>query len=188
MTKKLIMNFILFQIGWFACVLGGAHDEVTLGVILAMLVIFYHIAQADDRKKELVLLTSALIIGTVFETLMVNLDLAVYKHGQAIEFVAPFWIILMWPLFATTLNLSMRWLKVISPFAIAGTGALFAPFAYFAGNKMGAVIYHDFALSMTVIAIAWALLLPTLSYISGRFNGYQAASLNPLNKGRTQHV
>ena len=36
MSRSLGTNFVLFQRGWFACVLGGAYDQTLLGSLIAM--------------------------------------------------------------------------------------------------------------------------------------------------------
>ena len=175
MNRSLVINFLLFQLGWFACVLGGAYDQVIIGCLVAMSIIAFHLYQAASPMREFSLLATALIIGFIYESLMVSLALAQYEHGQAFTSIAPLWIILMWPLFATTFNLSMRWLKNLAPLLIALIGAIFAPFAYFAGERLGAVVYNDILVSMTVISIAWALLLPLMVAISLRFDGCSEA-------------
>ena len=188
MSRSLVTNFVLFQLGWFACVLGGAYDQTLLGSLIAMAVIAYHFYNAPDAMKEFRLLMLALIIGLVFESIVTAQHFARYSHGQMFEFIAPLWMILMWPLFATTLNLSMRWLKGLAPLSIALLGALFAPLAYFAGNRLGAVTYDDFTLSMVLIAIAWAALLPVLVTLSLTLDGYRASSVKPGAKEHPQHV
>ena len=176
MSKPIITNLLLFQLGWFACVLGGTYDQVFLGSMIAMAVIAYHFYRATDAKQELRLLILALIIGFVFESIVTSLGLARYSHGHVFDLIAPPWMILMWPLFATTLNLSMRWLKELTPVLIAFIGAAFAPLAYYAGNRLGAVEYDDFILSMSLIAIAWAVLLPALVTMSLKHDGYTTSS------------
>ena len=188
MTKSLITNLLLFQLGWFACVLGGAYDHVLVGSMIALAVIAYHFYRATDAAQELRLLILALIIGLVFESIVSSQGLARYNHGQAFDLIAPLWIILMWPLFATTLNLSMRWLKGLSPLLIALIGALFAPLAYYAGNRLGAVEYDNFTLSMGIIAIAWAILLPALVTISLKLDGYNISSKKPDSREYPQYV
>ena len=103
-----------------------------------------------------------LIIGLIFESIITAQGIARYSNGQLLDFMAPLWMILMWPLFATTLNLSMRWMKALSPLLVAIIGALFAPLAYYAGNQLGAVSYDDITISLAIIAMAWAVLLPAL--------------------------
>ena len=188
MNRSLVINFILFQLGWFACVLGGAYDQVLIGCLVAISVIAFHIYQAKDTMRELRLLILALIIGIIYESLMVSLALAQYEHGQALPFIAPLWIILMWPLFATTLNLSMRWMKNLAPLLIALLGAILAPFAYLAGERLGAVVYDDIILSMSIIGIAWALLLPLAVNLSLRFDGYNEPSKRSATREVTLNV
>lgn len=188
MSKPKIINFLLFQLGWFACVLGGAYDQVLLGCLIAMLVIAYHFYRANGAAAELRLLTVALIIGFIFESIVTSQGFARYNHGQMLDVIAPLWMILMWPLFATTLNLSMRWLKSLAPLLISLVGAIFAPLAYYAGSELGAVEYDNLTLSLSIIAIAWAALLPALVIFSLRLDGYNRSSMKVNNDEVEQHV
>jgi hypothetical protein len=81
-------------------------------------------------------------------------------------------MILLWPLFASTLNVSMAWMKNLAPLLIALLGALLAPFAYFAGAGMQAVVFEDVFLSLSMIALGWSILLPVLVLSANRLNGY----------------
>jgi hypothetical protein len=188
MTKDFLINLILFQLGWFACVLGGANDHIIVGVLIAFAVIVYHFYKAVDSRHELRLVSIALLIGILYESAMVYLRLAHYQHGQIHEAIAPLWMILMWPLFATTLNLSMRWLKSMPLWSIAIIGAVSAPFAYYAGNRLGAVSYDDIALSLIVIASAWSLFLPVLVLSSKKFDGCSRESFEHGSQEHPQHV
>lgn len=188
MAKSIITNFVLFQIGWFACVLAGAYDQAVLGCLIAMLVIAYHFYRANEAIQELRLLTVALIIGFIFESIVTSQGFARYSHGQVFDVIAPLWMILMWPLFATTLNLSMRWMKSLSTLLVSLVGAIFAPLAYYAGNRLGAVEYDNLTLSLSIIAIAWAALLPALVTFSLKFDGYSDSNIKVHNDEVTQHV
>ena len=188
MSKPIVINFLLFQVGWFACVLGGAYAQPLLGSLIVMAVIAYHLYQAEKVKQEINLLILALVIGFVFESLMTNMGLAKYSIGQFHPAIAPYWMIMMWPLFATTLNVSMRWLKGLPLFLVAIIGGSLAPLAYLAGNKLGAVEYDNTFISLSVIALAWAVLFPGLVTASSRFNGFKQASDGVVRAGVTQHV
>jgi hypothetical protein len=173
MTRiSLIRNFLLFQAGWFACVLGGAYALPLAGSLIALAIIALHLWLTPDATAELKLLLLALSFGLVFESLLVNFQLAYYSSGMLLPGLAPYWMILMWPLFASTLNLSMAWMKNLAPFLIALLGAILAPFAYFAGASMQAVVFNNMLLSLSIIAFGWAILLPLLVLAANRFNGY----------------
>jgi len=188
MNRSIIANFILFQLGWFACVLGGAYGYPLLGSLVALGIITNHCYRATDSRKEAQLLLLALIIGLVFESIIASQGIAHYSNGQVFDFIAPVWMILMWPLFATTLNLSMSWLKGLAPLLVALAGALFAPLAYYSGHQLGAVSYDDMTFSLAVIASAWAVLLPALVIMSLKLDGYHAPTIKRTINEHPQHV
>jgi len=167
-----IRNFLLFQAGWFACVLGGAYQAPLFGSTIALVIIAVHLGFAGNIMAELKLLLIALGFGLVFESLLVIFELAHYSSGMLHSALAPYWMILLWPLFASTLNVSMAWMKNLAPLLIALLGALLAPFAYFAGAGMQAVVFEDVFLSLSMIALGWSILLPVLVLSAKQFNGY----------------
>ena len=57
------------------------------------------------------LLASAMVLGLVVDTLLLASGWIAYPNGQWIPALAPYWIVAMWILFATTINVGMRWLK-----------------------------------------------------------------------------
>jgi hypothetical protein len=84
----------------------------------------------------------------------------------------------MWLLFATTLNVSLRWLKH-RPLLAAALGAVAGPAAYFAGYKLGGVQIPEFTTTMTALALGWAVFMPFLMLLSKRLDGtsYQTSRL-----------
>ena len=165
----LLVNFIGFQVGWFACVLGAANDKELLGMIVALGVIIYHIVTQGDSFKELKLVLIALAIGLIWETWVLNLDILRYPSHPDALFWAPSWLIMMWALFATTINLSMAWLKgrwVLSVFM----GAVFGPLAFIGGERLGAVVFLDSTLSIIILSVGWGLLMPLLLWTAERIN------------------
>jgi len=165
----LLVNFIGFQVGWFACVLGAANDKELLGMIIALGVIIYHVVTQCDSRKELKLVLAATAIGLLWETWVLNLDILRYPSHSELLFWPPSWLIMMWALFATTINLSMGWLKgrwVLSVFM----GAVFGPLAFIGGEKLGAVVFLDSTQSIVTLSIGWGLLMPLLLWIAERIN------------------
>ena len=45
-ASRNLINFVAFQLAWFACVLGGAHDRVTAGTLAVVAVVALHLAMA----------------------------------------------------------------------------------------------------------------------------------------------
>jgi hypothetical protein len=84
--------------------------------------------------------------------------------------IAPYWILAMWALFSTTLNLSMGWLKS-SRLLASFMGAVFGPLSYLAGRRLGAIELVNFSSSMIALAVIWAVVMPILMYAASRFDG-----------------
>jgi Protein of unknown function (DUF2878) len=164
-------NILAFQIGWFACVLGGAHDLPWVGTGIALVIVAWHLTRAARPKQELLLVLSAATIGALFDTLLVWLGWFTYSSGTLIAGTAPHWMVALWMLFATTLNLSLAWLKR-RLFVAALFGAIGGPLAYLGGEKLGALNFASPTAGLIALAIGWALLTPLLAMIAQRFDGF----------------
>ncbi|MEM9056945.1 MAG: DUF2878 domain-containing protein [Pseudomonadota bacterium] len=173
--KTTIINIVLFKLGWVACVLGAARDMAWVGLVAVAVIAAVHLALASSPRREMVVLAAAAVVGVVWESLLVNQGLLDYGQTSSPYGVAPNWIVAMWVLFATTLNVSMNWLKK-HPLLAVVAGGVGGPMAFVAGEKMGAVQFSEGLLSLTVIGIGWALLLPLLVSVSRRFNGHATPS------------
>ncbi len=181
MNPKLV-NFIVFQVGWFACVLSAANGLPWVGTLVAGLIVVFHIATTAQRAHEVQLLALAVVLGLVFDSLLVSSGWVKYPSGMFIPGIAPYWILAMWALFATTLNLSMGWLK--SSLVLASVmGAVFGPLSYLAGARLGAILLVDSLSSMVLLAMIWALVMPILIFAASRFEAARKpARLIPLQK------
>ena len=167
----LFANFLAFQIGWFASVLGGAHDLPWVGTGIALVIVAWHLTRAARPKQELLLVLSAAAIGALFDTLLVWLGWFTYSSGTLIAGTAPHWMVALWMLFATTLNLSLAWLKR-RLFVAVLFGAIGGPLAYLGGEKLGALNFASPTAGLIALAIGWALLTPLLAMIAQRFDGF----------------
>ena len=90
--------------------------------------------------------------------------------GSLLAGTAPHWIIALWALFATTLNLSLRWLHG-RWWLSALFGAIAGPLAFYAGSRLGAVRFSEPAIALAWLALGWGLLTPLLMRLAQRFDG-----------------
>ena len=74
--------------------------------------------------------------------------------------------------FATTLNVSLAWLKRSLPLAIL-FGAIGGPLAYAAGAKLGGLVFVQQMPALIALAIGWAAITPLLLRIADRHDGYK---------------
>ena len=145
---NILFNAIAFQLGWFACVLGGANQLPWLGTLVAILIVYWHLNQAQRPGRELTLLAVVGALGALWDSLLVAAGWLEYPSGMLLSNTAPHWIVAMWVLFASTLNVSLRWLR--------GRWTLEPAFAF------------------TALAIGWAVFVPLLISLSTRLDGMRA--------------
>jgi hypothetical protein len=93
-----------------------------------------------------------------------------YKAGLFSAYFAPYWIITMWVLFATTLNVSMRWLRG-KPKLAAFFGFYGGPASYIAGQQLGGIVLTNQVASLLALAIGWAIMMPILMRLSENLDG-----------------
>ena len=167
----ILVNFVAFQVGWFACVLGGAHQFPWLGTLLVSIIIAVHLSRASRPRAELSLILLAIAIGSVWDSYLVWRGWLEYPSGTLIPDTAPHWILAMWGVFATTLNVSLRWLKQRWLIAVL-SGAIAGPLAYYAGARLGGVVFTDQTTALIALGLGWAVLMPLLMGLSQRLDGF----------------
>ncbi len=180
---QIIINFILFQIGWFACVIGAAKQMPWLGVVVVFAIVAWHLSQAKNAKPELTLLAIALVIGGLFDQAMLSSGLISYQaHGweflnnpDALGFtnIVPAWILALWAEFVTLLNVSLKWMRNKHLVAIL-FGAVGGPLAYIGAEKLGAVTLNNLPATYIALGLGWAIITPLLLKLSEKFDGFKA--------------
>lgn len=166
-----VANVVLFQLGWFACVLGAAHALPWLGPLVALPIIAWHLARAARARPELVLAVSALLAGALFDTLLVRTGWIRFSAGALVAGTAPLWMMVLWAIFATSLNVSLRSLRTRPGLAVI-LGALGGPLAYYSGARLGALTFTAVRPALAMIALGWAVLTPALLAAARRLDGY----------------
>ena len=162
-------NFIAFQLGWFACVLGAANGMPWLGVMVTALVLTLNLCAAKRPRCEIQLIVAALALGLVLDSALVAAGWLAYPNGQFAANLAPYWILAMWALFASTLNFSMRWLH--DRYLLAALfGGIGGPMSYWAGARLGAVQFSDGSAPYVALAVAWAVVMPVLMGLAKYFD------------------
>ncbi|MFT3906150.1 MAG: DUF2878 domain-containing protein [Steroidobacteraceae bacterium] len=149
-----LLNFVLFQFGWFAAVLGAAHAHALLGTLTVLLIIAWHLYAARNWRAELQLLLCAALIGLCADTALASSGWVQYSDPLMPAGLAPLWIIALWMLFATTLRLSLKWLQ---PHLLLGAlcGAVGGPLAYLSGVRLGALTLPRAEAALIALAALW---------------------------------
>ena len=177
-----LANFVAFQIGWLVCVLGAARGMPWAGVAVVLVVAAWHVGRAPRLLEELKLLVIAAAIGFIFDSALVAIGWIEYPNGALVVGTAPVWIVAMWVVFATTLNVSLAWLKRSVPLAVF-FGAVGGPLAYMAGEKLGGLTFAHRAPALIALAVGWAVVTPLLLRIAERYDGFKILAAATASAG-----
>lgn len=174
-----LINFVAFQVGWFSSVIGAAREMPWVGPLVVLVVAAIHLGQARQPRLELGLIVACGIIGLCFDSMLVALGWVAYPSGYFASSLAPYWIVTLWMLFATTLNQSMGWLKGRLSLS-AFLGAVAGPMSYIAGQKLGGMEFVAPAYALAFLAAGWAVVMPIVVTLAERLNGFK---LSPALEG-----
>ena len=160
------LNYLLYQVGWFACVFGAVTDHPWLGAAAGAILAGLHVTWAQRRGDELVLVLSAVLAGFLVDGLQIHLGRLEFPAQPAGSPVPPLWLLVMWAQFGSTLRFSLRWLSD-HWFKAVAFGALGGPLAYLGGARLEAVrIAEPVAQSLLGLAVLWALAVPGLAILA----------------------
>jgi hypothetical protein len=160
-------NFFLFQAGWFACVLGAARGFPWQGALVALLIAAFIVLRSRHPRAELALAAAAAAAGFAFDSALALAGWVDFEGAVPAPLLSPVWMVALWALFATTLNVSLRWLREWPALGVL-FGAVGGPVAYYAGERLGALQFADPLLGMTAVAVGWALATPALFALARR--------------------
>ncbi len=175
MRHTQLINYSLYQIGWFACVLGAASHRPWTGCLIAVTLIGVHLALSPDRAREALLVCVATAVGAVVETVQIAAGTYRFTSGTVIEALPPPWLLVMWGQCATTCRFSARTVMTRPGWAaLCGAGG--GPTAFLAGERLGAVdLLPPLMYGLLRLSVGWAIALAFLSLFLGRVTPAQHA-------------
>lgn len=161
-----LINYALYQLGWFACVLGASWQRPWMGFTFATVLICAHVVLSAHRSEEILLIAVATVVGAVVETVQIGAGTYRFTSGTIGDALPPPWLLAMWAQFATTFRFSLRTV-VMRPVPAALFGAIGGPVAFLAGERLGAVTFLPPLTSGLVrLSIAWGLALLVFSALA----------------------
>jgi hypothetical protein len=166
-TQRLLANIVSFQFGWFACVLGAARGYAWFGPVLVLVIAAAWLFAAARPLSLGLVLVLAGVVGWCWDSWLSVLGFIGYAPGPLPAPFAPLWILALWVLFGTTLDVSLRWLRG-KWWLAALLGAVSGPLAYLGGARLGALQLLQPTEAMCAQAVGFGLLLPALVALSRR--------------------
>lgn len=160
-------NFLLLQVGWFACVGGAAKGIFWIGPAVVAGLVALHLAMVEDRRRELLLIVGFGAVGTVLDSTLSGLGLLTFAGSPAL-WLCPLWISALWLHFGASLRGPLASFRS-RPWLAALFGGVGAPMAYWAGVHLGAAAFHPQPIrSVLAIAAIWGILLPLALAVAWR--------------------
>ena len=156
---KPLVNAVLFQCGWFACVRGG--DSRWLLVAVAALAV--HLLWISSWSREGQVILAVTLLGTLIDTSLRSFGVF---HFSLPGPLIPLWLMVLWALLGTTLRHCLAWSA--RPWWRASLlGAVGGPLSYYAGSQLAGVSF-GYGTAPTVIGLAllWGLLFPVLHWVA----------------------
>ncbi|MEJ1164779.1 DUF2878 domain-containing protein [Variovorax sp. CCNWLW186] len=165
-----LSNLAVFQLAWFAAVLGAAHQLPLAGTACVAAAVGWHLLVSARPAREARLVAVACAVGFVIETAVVLQGHVVYPSGQPVPYLAPYWLVALWGLLAIALNVTMRWLRA-RPWLACVLGAVLGPLSFASGVRLGGAEFVHPEPALLTLAVVWAVLMPVLVRLSIRFDG-----------------
>lgn len=151
------MSGILYSIGWFLLVWGGASGYVWGPLSFAWIAIIWQIWRTSGKIHylDLYAVIYLSLFGFFIESISVRCEWVTYQGAGP---TVPLWILSLYPLFGLTLNHTLSFLKrsLLLAFLLGGIGGMLS---YRAGEAMGAVEVHGI-FAWIFLGVVWALLVP----------------------------
>ena len=168
MRRDHLVNYVLYQIGWFACVLGGAWHRPWTGCLIALALIGVHLMRSRERALEVRLIALATAVGVIVEMIQIATGTYRFTSGTAIDALPPAWLLTMWAQFATTFRSSLRPV-IMRPARAVFLGAAGGPLGFLAGERLGAVtLLPPLTHGLLRLSISWAVALALFSLVVRR--------------------
>ncbi|MBQ0763939.1 DUF2878 domain-containing protein [Marinobacter psychrophilus] len=155
-TYRNILNFVMFELGWFACVL---LSQAWALIIVAVFLLVHFVLVSQYKMDELKFIVIGTLAGSLLDGLWLRTGILADTSGAAIT--TPLWLVALWAIFMTSLNHSLKWLgsnRVLMLLVVPIAG----PFAYWSASALGAVTLPNLLPSLLALAVGWLVLFPAL--------------------------
>ena len=176
-TAAKLINFVLFQVVWFAAVDGAAEGSLLVGPACAIAFAIVHLLLVDERRRfaEFLFLAGVTLLGALLDSGLFAIGATSYPTSghevigswpPEISWLPPAWILSLWLAFACLPRFSLSWMRGRYVLA-AGFGAIGGPLSYLAGVRLGGVALGESpALTMGALAVEYALVTPLILHLA----------------------
>jgi hypothetical protein len=173
------VNFIGYQLVWFAVVGTATGSRLWIGLTCAVVFILAQMVLSQRRSLDVRMLIVAFVLGVAIDGTLSELGWIRYAApAPALPPAgAPLWILALWTCLSLTLTRSLAWLTG-HPLWTALFGAVGGPVAYWsAARGFHAIAFVTPACrAIAGLALGWAIAMTVLFYLVRRWRGSEAAA------------
>ena len=173
---RTIVTFVVFQLIWFACVLGAGRGHEWVGPLSLVVLLPITLLFVEDRRAEARLWLEVGILGTLIDSGLLAAGLIEFpleSEGWP-PLLVPLWISSLWVAFASLLRSCLTWMRGRTWLA-ALFGFVGGPLSFRAGAQLGAVgVPEPQWQGFLALAVEWAVLTPLLIAWGARGEGEPA--------------
>jgi hypothetical protein len=167
-----LLNLALYQAGWFACVLGGAHGRPWHGAAAGLALVLVHLALVERRAEEAKFVALAALAGTAIDSAQQAAGTVALPSGHYAAWLCPGWLTVLWAQFATLPCHSLAGLAG-RPIVSALLGSAGGPLAFLAGERLGGATFpQGRTVGCAVLAVVWGVAFPLLMRLSERSGAF----------------
>jgi hypothetical protein len=172
MTRTTLwLNLLGFQLLWGVAVRGAARGGGPATMWLALGLAGWHLHQARQPGRELRLLALVTLLGGLSDALLLRSGVLHFAAADLGPACPPSWMLALWLGFATSLNVSLRWMQG-HPVWAALLGAVGGVASYAGGARLGAATLLAPVTALVLVALCWAALMPLFMWLARRLDGF----------------
>jgi hypothetical protein len=158
-TRLKLVDVLVLQAGWFACVLGAARGVAWVGPAFVAVALAARCSRVASPGRDLLTAAAVAVPGVLADTAVAAAGVVAYGEGPRLGLL-PLWIVALWPLFGVSFHSVLAWLHG-RPALAAVMGALGGPPGYFAAERLGALsLPGSGPFTFAVLAVAWGVVMP----------------------------
>ena len=153
-------DLMLFKASWMMLVV-----YQSAAIVPALLIIFVKLFSWQGLGHSLALVLTTVLAGVLMDLILAGVGVFVFAE----PFFPP-WLVILWLSFALTLPRGFGFILKLHASLQALIGFIAGGVGYFAGNFLGAVEFGIAPVpALLLIALLWALFVPTLIWIDVNF-------------------
>ena len=150
-----LIDLVVFQVAWFACVLGSATEYPFLLPFAGFLFVLCRIATTRRFRSSFPFLLASVALGMVGDSLLVHLEMLAFYADPTVG-GAPLWMIFLWANFGLMLRPLFSWFLQNNSRCLIGFG-LGGLIAYASGWQLERLAFTSDWISALAIAMEWAI-------------------------------